>query len=80
MHYNVSYKNLPEDEKRVKAVLDIKEYLGTERFNKVEADFRQLGYIEPDKFEFLCMIAGIEGYPVGAWYASLFGDDNDRIE
>ena len=81
MKQTVNYSKLPADGKQIRAVLDIKEYLGAEKFNNIETQITQLEKpLTGDQFAFLCSVAGIEGYPVDAWYMSLYGDDNDRIE
>jgi hypothetical protein len=80
MHYKVDYKGMSPEDKQKKAVEDIKEYLGEKKFNEMESKFKEAGVVDPGQFEFICMVGGIEGYPVGAWYMSLFGDNEDNIE
>lgn len=59
----------------------LRNILGLKKFNRLEMQFSQLEKpLTGDQFAFLCSIAGIEGYPVDAWYMSIYGDDNDRIE
>ena len=80
MHYNTHYKGMKPEEKQAAAIKDIKMYLGDKKFNEMEARFKEAGAVDPGQFEFICMVGGIEGYPVEAWYMSLYGDNEDNIE
>lgn len=73
--YTKSYKNT-ENPKWL-AIKDIREYLGEDVFNKVEKELRKVKNYE--NFKIVCMIGGIEGYPVEAWYDLLHGEIN-RVE
>lgn len=59
----------PDD--HVRAISDIREYLGDAKYNRIAPVMAT--YTDPRKFEILCGIAGIEGFPVVAWYESLTG-------
>lgn len=53
------------------AVEDIREYLGEVRWTAVSPQMAQVR--DPKQFAFYCMLAGIEGYPVEAWYELYHG-------
>ena len=81
MHTTKDYSGLSEDEKQIKAISDIRDWLGVEKFNKLEREFKLYGPVTEEQFGFLCSIAGISGYPVTAWYRSIYAaDENDVIE
>jgi hypothetical protein len=64
------YTNSPA--KNFDAVNDIMDYLGKKKYNEVVKS--GIGQItDPNHFSFLCMIAGIEGFPVIAWYDHFHG-------
>ena len=79
MRNTVDYSKLQGEEKQKKALEDICDYLGNEKFDSMNAKFLEAGAIDPGQFEFICMVGGIEGYPVEAWYMSLYGDNEDKI-
>lgn len=53
------------------AVEDIKNYFG-ERYDKVAEMMK--GVREPGQFLFYCGLAGIEGFPIKAWYEHFHGE------
>lgn len=67
-HYEVSYAELSPQAAHDKAIADIKDYMGADKFVAITDDFRQYS---PQSVEALAMylsIAGVQGYPVRAWH------------
>ena len=64
------YEALGGDEKRFKEIEDIKQYLGAELFAEITARLkdavRQGATL--DDLRFPLAFAGVQGYPVKAWY------------
>lgn len=52
--------------KHFDAVEDIKKYLGVAKWNELYPEMAKVK--NPKQFSFYCMLAGIEGFPVEAWY------------
>lgn len=75
MHYEIDYAELSPAEKQEKAIADTKDFLGAERFDKLTGEFKLYGYIEFEKFAFLCSITGVQGFPVKAWYKHIYDKD-----
>jgi len=72
MHYNVDYAGLTGSAKADKAIEDIKNYLGAQRFNKLDKEFKLFMRTDDKKLDFnyfrnMLNIGGISGYPVQAW-------------
>lgn len=68
MHHEINYSALPEADKETKALNDIKEWLGVKKFNRVEKDVKACQPpLSRRQFQFMCSIAGFEGYPVEVW-------------
>jgi len=64
MGYEVNYYNLNGQDKRDKAILDIKDYIGKRRFGIVGAIAMEAHtYME---LSFQLSFAGVQGYPVVA--------------
>lgn len=63
-HYTISYDLLEGDEKRKKAVKDVQEYIGMDRWNKL----RQIYINDGEKYTLFAMdvLLGVSGYPVQA--------------
>ena len=72
MHYDTYYAGLEGQAKIDKGLEDIKEWLGWERFNDLTKQFKAHEKLPFDQFQFLAGVAGIQGYPVAAWYATLW--------
>jgi hypothetical protein len=64
MKTTIDYSSSPA--KRFDAVEDIKKYLGAKKFDELSPQMARVS--NPKEFTFYCMIAGIEGFPVEAWY------------
>jgi hypothetical protein len=74
MHYTINYANLETvAEQDHSAIQDIRNWLGEERFERVDQLYRELA--EPvtlDLFRLQMNFAGIQGLPVEAWYRRLW--------
>ncbi len=69
MHYDVDYSKLDPVAKHNKAIQDIKDYMGNQRFRHLTKLFRESAdSISPDQFALMTSFAGVQGYPVKAWY------------
>lgn len=70
MHYSVDYSSFTDEvAKHNCAIQDIKEYLGEERFKNIT----QIAKDQPEpftleQFTLAVSFAGVQGYPVKAWY------------
>ena len=73
MHYEVNYGELSPAERQEKAIADLKEFLGEERFEKLTGEFRAYGKLDLEQFAFFCSITGVSGYPVTAWHTHVYG-------
>lgn len=85
-HYDVDYSKLQEPEKSNKALADIKDYVGEERFNKITEALRaelRGGTQEPrswDQFKLVMSFAGIQGFPCQPMYVWVYGEKPDMKE
>lgn len=74
MHYEINYKGHATVADADRAALkDIADWMGADRFARVDQLYRQMA--EPvgiDVFRLQMSFAGIQGYPVEAWYRSLW--------
>ena len=67
MHYTVDYSGMTEEEQVKKALKDVKEWLGTEHFNKViEALKQDAGKTSRHMLLIGMSFAGVEGFPAHA--------------
>lgn len=79
MHSNIHYTG-EEAEKRAKALEDLKNWFGLEKFNSFSADVKACKPpLSREQFRFACMIGGVEGYPVEVW-ADELGVPQDNEE
>lgn len=60
------------------AVEDIKGWLGQETFDKVSPEMAKVKHC--GEFTLLCSIAGIQGFPVKAWYELYHGQGSWKPE
>lgn len=70
-HYTINYSNcIDEVAKHNKALADIKDFLGEERFNNLTEMFKVHWSEQPElgHFQLMCAFVGVQGYPVKAWY------------
>jgi hypothetical protein len=70
MKTTIDYSKSPA--KSFDAVEDIKDYLGLDRWEKVSPEFAQIK--DPEQFSAWAGFAGIEGFPVKAWYELYHGE------
>lgn len=71
-HYDVNYSDLTPQAKHDKAIADIKDYLGDDKYRNLTAEFRAAGPMPLGRFEMYLSIAGVQGYPVRAWYNEVY--------
>ena len=75
MKQEIDYSTMNDAEKFYEAINDCKNYLGEAKFKEIT---EALKVDHPPLKQFtamLSMLAGIEGYPVKAWYQYAFGFD-----
>ena len=72
-HYNVDYAGLEPYDARMKAIADVRDYVGEERFEILATNFRQLSGISYDEFALMLSFAGIQGFPVKVLYNEWIG-------
>lgn len=74
MHYNVDYNGLTPQAKHNKAIEDIKEYMGDIRYNLMSGTFIETYPcgMSLEQFELIASFAGVQGYPVRAWYNEIY--------
>lgn len=71
-HYDVDYSALTPQEKFNKAIADIKDYMGEERYAKVVSLFKLHPPIALEVFHLQMSFAGVQGYPVVAMYDEIW--------
>lgn len=69
MKTTIDYTNSPA--KNFDAVEDVKDWLGA-RYDALASEMRNVR--NPKYFTFYCSLAGIEGFPVQAWYDHFHGE------
>lgn len=74
MHYEINYgAHTDVVAADAAALADIRDWMGADRFETVDAMYKQLAEpISIDLFRLQMSFAGIQGYPVEAWYRSLW--------
>ena len=74
MHYEINYKGHATVADADRAALkDIAEWMGQERYDRLCETFAALEQpMSQEDFAVVCSFAGIQGYPVEAWYRSLW--------
>ena len=82
MPHEINYSSLPAEEKRQTALNDLREWLGDEPFRIIAAEIQQMPKTKEAarsaSFQ-LEMFAGVSGYPVAAWIASLWNLTDDEV-
>ena len=79
-HYDVDYSKIEDPKaKRDKAIADIIDYLGQEKFDEVHPQFVALRQLNGEEFTvkqlgFYLLMAGVQGYPVTAWHEKIVED------
>jgi len=73
MHYTTHYEGSPIV-RHNKAIADIKDWLGKERFETITKLMREKETEQPtlEVFTAIVSFAGVQGYPVKAWYNHCF--------
>lgn len=66
MHTTVDYSKLSEPEKSKKAIADLREFLGQEKYDHITSEFRQKDKMDVELFINIVSIGGISGFPVYA--------------
>lgn len=73
-HYDISYEGLDPIAKHNKAIQDIKDYLGNDRFDIVTESAKNMDPpMTLNEFTVAMSFAGVQGYPVKAWYNYIYG-------
>lgn len=74
MHYEISYgKHADVAAADAAAIADIRDWLEQERYDRLCETFAALEQpMSQEDFAVVCSFAGIQGYPVEAWYRSLW--------
>jgi hypothetical protein len=70
MHQTVDYSRSPA--KAFDAVEDVKNWLGTAKWDEVSPMMAKV--TDPRQFYLYAGLAGIQGYPVAAWYELYHGE------
>lgn len=71
-HYDIDYSGLTPQAKYEKAIHDIKDYMGEERYNKVVGLYKEIRPISLEVFRLQMSFAGVQGYPVVAMYDEIW--------
>ena len=66
MHTEIDYSKLDGEAKQAKALADVKDWMGEGRFEAVNKELSKVR--DFDRFEFYASLAGVQGYPVRAWF------------
>jgi hypothetical protein len=76
MHTTIDYNKSPTPQ--FDAVEDIRDWLGKERYKTVAPEMAKLSNCEA--FAMYCSLAGIQGFPVKAWYEHFHGQGSWKPE
>ena len=76
MHSTIDYSKSPCA--AFDAVEDIKQWLGPERYSKIAPEMAKLTHC--GAFAMYCSLAGIQGFPVKAWYEHFQGQGKWKPE
>lgn len=82
-HYDVDYSKLDGKAKRDKAIADIKDYVGEEKFADVHKSLVEYHKVRPLSYNVLAlnlMLTGISGYPVVAWLDLIAEETNVPVK
>lgn len=84
--YKTHYDGLEGNTKRAKAIQDIVEYLGWDKFVDLhDAILKEShrtqssassGHLGLNELRMMLSFVGVQGYPVKAWYELLFGQED----
>lgn len=70
-HYEIKYEG-PEGEKQVKAMQDLTDWLGKAKIQMLAEEFRKTPDLSPQQFRFWLSFAGVSGYPVEAFFKTIW--------
>lgn len=73
MTYEVNYSGLEGNAKRAKALADIVDYIGWEKFADVHNKVLTGEKLTWAEWEMCVSFVGIQGYPAIAWYEHIYG-------
>jgi hypothetical protein len=81
-HYTINYSELVEPAKHNKAIEDIKQWLGEERFEELTDMLRKDEELKINyaRFSFLASFSGVQGYPAVAWHNHIFNLSPGTVE
>lgn len=71
-HYDIDYSDMTPQTKHLKAIADIKDYMGEDRYHKITQAIRADGPMSVDKLRIIVSLAGVQGYPVRAWHDEIW--------
>jgi len=71
-HYTVDYTALTGEAKREKALRDIEDYLGKERYDYLTEVLANGEGYDLETFSMIVSFAGVQGYPAKAWWEHCF--------
>lgn len=80
-HYDIHYSgnNTPED--KVRAIKDIKDYIGKKKFEEITEAYRK---DKPQPFKNFCfqvaVFVGVQGYPAKVWFEHIYQRDATEAE
>lgn len=91
MHYYIDYRSLSDTDAKAKAISDIKDWLGEERYLAITKGCREAidENGQPEVLTFrqwrmAMFLSGIEGYPLKVWYNEIWpgqptNDNSDLV-
>lgn len=69
MHVDIKYDHSPSA--RLKAITDIRDYLGPEKYDTLAPEMAKVS--DCHSFAMYCALGGIRGWPVKVWYEHFHG-------
>lgn len=67
-HYDISYEGMTPQDAHAKALRDIEDYMGTDRFITLTRVLREYPPQSIAAFHLQMSLAGVQGYPVRAYH------------
>jgi hypothetical protein len=77
MSRTIDYSDLSEDQKIAKALEDLKEWYGKDKFEQLSSEWKAVFPEEASSWAYFAKtvsISGVYGYPVEVWYKQLWPD------
>lgn len=71
-HYDIDYSGLTPQQAHEKALQDIQDYMGSERYAKLTALLSADKPTSLEHFRITASFAGVQGYPVRAWHDAIW--------